>query len=183
MQEAAVTLDRARRVIRLDFTVFREIEFDYEATTQAASIVTLTSAASAIVAAIATGRFFFTLLGVFIAGIAHWVVWGFLSAVLARELYHARIDADNTLRVLGYALVTRALSVLTIIPGIGWIGSLVGEILALLFGVKGVDDAFDLGAVQAAFITLVSWIAATLVAALIGFIFRGGVYIFNHLWT
>lgn len=175
-------IERVKRVARLDWTVFGEVEFDYEASEQAGVIVAVTSALSALAAAIATGRFIFTLFGVFVAGMVHWVVWGYVGAVLARRL-HALVDSDNTLRVFGYALVPRILSVLTIIPGIGWVGALVGELLALLIGIKGADDGLELSTSQALVVAGLSWLVAMIVTGIIGFVFRGRIFVFNHLWT
>ena len=160
-------LDRIMRIIKLDFSVFKEIESDPQATKQAAIIVAVASVLSGIGAAAGAARPANGFVSELIGGFIGWFVWSYVSQFVGRMLYQSKGSLNEVLRVVGYANAPRLLGILGIIPCVGWIGSLAGGILALVAGVLAIRVGLDLDSTQAIIVTVVGWLALMLVAFII----------------
>ena len=164
-------IDRIMRVIKLDFPVFKEIESDPKATTEAAIIVVVTTLLSALGTAFGSGRFFSAFIGEVFSGIVGWVVWAAVAYFVAKSLFNGKGTLEGMLRVLGYANAPRLLGILGIIPCVGWIGSLAGGILALIMGFMAIREGMDLDGGQAIIVILVGAAAWIIVSIIFGLIF------------
>ena len=164
-------VDRILRVIKLDFSVFKEIESDSKATSEAAIVVLITTLLSALGSAVGSGRFFSAFLGEMLSGIAFWVVWSAISYFVAKSLFQGKGTLEGMLRVLGYASAPRLLGVFGFIPCLGWLASLAGAILSLIVGFMAVREGMDLDAGQAIIVILVGAVAWIVVTIVIGIIF------------
>lgn len=161
-------LDRIMRIIKLDFSVFKEIESDQQATQQAAIIVAVASVLSAIGATAGASRPANSFISELIGGFVGWFVWSYVSHFVGRMLFQSKGSLNEVLRVVGYANAPRLLGILRLIPCVGWIGSLAGGILALVAGVLAIREGLDLDSSQAIIVTLVGWLALVVVAFIIG---------------
>lgn len=170
-------LDRVIRIIKLDFPVFKDIESDPNATTEAAIIVAAASVLSAIGSAFASDRPVMAFLGGVISGVLGWIVWSYVSHFVGGVLYQSKGTFENMLRVIGYANAPHLLGILNIIPCVGWIGGLVGAILALIASVMALREGLDLETGQAIVVALVGWFALLLVSIIVGTIFGVGIAI------
>lgn len=170
-------LDRIIRIIKLDFPVFKDIESDPKATTEAAIVVAATSVLSAIGSAVASDRPIMGFLGGVISGVVGWIVWSFVSHFVGGVLYQSKGTFENMLRVIGYANAPQLLGILNIIPCIGWIGGLAGAILALIAGIMAIREGLDLDTGQAIIVALIGFLALLLVNIIIGIIFGVGLAI------
>jgi hypothetical protein len=167
-------LDRIIRIIKLDFPVFKDIESDPKATTEAAIVVVAASVLSAIGSAAGSQRPVSAFLGGVITGLLGWIVWSYVSHFVGGVLYQSKGTFESMLRVIGYSNAPQLLGVLNIIPCIGWIGGLAGAILALIASVMAIREGLDLETGQAIIVAVVGWIALAIVAAIVGVIFGVG---------
>jgi hypothetical protein len=174
-------LDRIVRIVKLDFPVFKDIESDPNATTQAAIIVAATSVLSAIGSAAGSQRPFMAFLGGVISGVVGWIVWSYVSHLVGGALYKHPGTFEGMLRVIGYASAPQLLGVLNIIPCVGWIGGLAGAILALVASIMAIREGLDLDSGQAIIVAVVGWIALMIVGAIIASIFGIGAAITGAL--
>jgi hypothetical protein len=167
-------LERIIRIIKLDFPVFKDIESDPEATTQAAIVVAAASVLSAIGSAAGSQRPVMAFLGGVISGVLGWIVWSYVSYFVGNVLYKSQGTFENVLRVIGYANAPQLLGILNIIPCVGWIGGLVGGILALVASIMAIREGLDLDTGQAVIVALVGFLALLLVSVIVGSIFGIG---------
>jgi hypothetical protein len=167
-------LDRIMRIVKLDFSVFKEIESDPSATTQAAIIVAVASVLSAVGSAVGAQNPGTSFLSEILTGLIGWVVWAYVSYFVGRVLFQSKGTFNNMLRVVGYANAPRLLGILGIIPCVGWIGSLAGAVLALIAGVLAVREGLDLDNTKAIIVTVIGWAALMILGMIIAGIFGVG---------
>ncbi len=168
-------VERIVRLIKLDFSAFREIESDPAATSQAAIIVAVTSFISALGSMAGAERPFMAFLGSLVMGIVGWIVWSIVTYVVGKSLFKGGGTLDQMLRVLGYASAPKILGVLAFIPCLGWLAALAGAIISLIAGVMAIKEALDVELGTAVVVVIIGWIAMAIVSAIIGVLF-GGVY-------
>ncbi|MBM4428996.1 MAG: hypothetical protein FJ026_01440 [Chloroflexi bacterium] len=166
-------IERILRIIKLDFSVFREIESDPAATGQAAIIVAVTTFFSAIGSAVASQNAVMSFLGSMISGLVGWVVWSVVTFYIGRSLFRGRGTLDNMLRVLGYASAPNILGFFSFIPCLGWLAALAGFFLSLIAGIMAIKEGLDLDTGGAIGVAVVGWIAMMIVSMIFGLIFGG----------
>jgi hypothetical protein len=169
------------RIIKLDFPVFKDIESDPKATTEAAIVVAAASVLSAIGSAAGSQRPVMAFLGGVVSGVVGWIVWSYVSHFAGGVLYKSQGTFESMLRVIGYATAPQLLGILNIIPCIGWIGGLVGGILALIASIMAIREGLDLDTGQAIIVALVGFFALLLVSIIVGSIFGVGAAITGAL--
>ena len=170
-------VERIIRIIKLDFSVFKEIESDPNATTEAAIVVAgatlLSSLGSAFGAArpgqAAVGAFFSGLIG----GLLGWVVWAAVTHYVGRALYKSGGTFQSMLRVLGYASAPQCLGILGFIPCFGALAAMAGAVLSLIAGVMAISEGLDVDTTQAIIVAVIGWVALFAVTWLIGLVFGG----------
>jgi len=170
-------IDRIMRIIRLDFSVFKEIESDPNATTEAAIVVAAATLLSALGSAFGSGRathapvpaFFSSLIG----GLLGWVVWAAVTHFVGKTLYQSGGTFQSMLRVLGYASAPQCLGILGFIPCFGALATLAGAVLSLMAGVMAIREGLDVDTTQAIIVAVVGWVALFAVTMIIGIIFGG----------
>jgi hypothetical protein len=170
-------VERIVRAIKLDFTVFREVAEDQNATTEAAIIVFVVTFLSAIGTGlgvlIAQAGFGRAVLGFFsewlLSGILiGWIGWAILTYFVGTVLFQGKTEIPEMLRVLGYASAPKLLGLLGFIPCVGWLFSLAGWILSLIAGVIAVREAMEFDTGRAVITVLISWVIALLISLAIG---------------
>jgi len=166
-------VDRIIRIIKLDFAVFKEIESDPNATTEAAIVVTLASLLSALGTAFASHRFFPSLIGGLISGLVGWVVWAVVTYYLGKAMYKGTGTLESMLRVLGYASAPRFLGIFAFIPCLGALAALAGLILSLITGIMAISEGLDLETGQAIIVAVVGWIGLFIVTMVVHMLFGG----------
>ena len=169
-------IDRIPRIIKLDFSVFDEIEADPAATVQAAIIVVVVSLLSGIGTGLRadaprgfTAAFFMS----FISGLVGWVVWAAVTHYVGKALYQSGAKLESMLRVLGYASAPRVLGILDFIPCFGALAGLAGLLLSLGAGIMAIAEALEVDTGQAIVVAVAGWIALFIVTAVVGLIFGG----------
>jgi hypothetical protein len=167
-------LDRIIRIIKLDFPVFKDIESDPNATTEAAIVVTAASVLSAIGSAAGSHSPILAFISGVLGGVIGWLAWSYVSYLAGRVLFQSKGELPGVLRVVGYANAPQLLGILKVIPCVGWIGALAGAILSLIASIMAIREGLDLETGQAIIVAVAGWIALAVVAAIIGVIFGVG---------
>lgn len=157
-------IGRIMRVIRLDWTVFREIAADPKALSEAAIIVAVSSFLSAIGSAAWSGSFFVNFSAHWIDAILiSWLAWAVITYFVGTRLFGGKTDIPEMLRVLGYASAPNALGFFGVIPLLGWTGVVVGAILALIAGVLAVREAMEFDTGKAIVTAIIGWVIALVI--------------------
>jgi len=145
-------IGRIVRVVKLDATVYAEIEQDEAANVEAAIIVGVASLLSALGSALAVwayGGRFGTGLGTFfislISGVVlNWLLWAYVTMLVGTKLFGGETTFLKMARTLGYANAPRVLGILSAITCLGAIIGFVAWILSLVAGFFAVRESLDL---------------------------------------
>lgn len=150
-------VQKLRRLAMLDTTVFDEVKGDASATIPALVVAVLATVLAGLGGWFwwlftdnltdykGGGTIFFqTVVLGSILSVALWFVWVGLTYVMLQQIFRARADLQQMIRVMGFAAAPMALVILVFVPVLGW-GLGLGA-LALLFGtnvlaVQTVTDA------------------------------------------
>jgi hypothetical protein len=135
-------IQRLRRMATLDTSVFEEVRDDANATIPAVIVVVVATFLTGIGGWLwyqmqdynfKAGTFFLksTIIGSVLA-IVLWGVWVGVTYVMLSQIFRARADLNQLIRVMGFAAAPLALGLLMFIPGLDYGIGLTS--LALLFG-------------------------------------------------
>jgi len=163
-------IERVTRLIKLDFSVFKDIESDPQATMEAAIIVGATTFLSAIASAMGSEHAFGTFVISVINGLIGWVVWSAVTYFIGKTVFSGGGTLEQMLRVIGYANAPRILGILTVIPCIGWLGGLAGLLISLVASIMAIKEALDVELGTAIAVIIVGAIAMAIVSAIIGIV-------------
>lgn len=160
--EMAVNRSLPNRMIRaaqLDAELYEEVENDASATSQAAIVVVLAAISGAIGVLITKG------VGSAIVGIVGaligWVLWSAITLFVGRTFFgtdQTNVDMGEMLRALGFSTTPGVLGVLSFIPVLGVVISLVLGIWQLIAGVIAVRQAMDFSTGRAIGTVIVGWL-------------------------
>jgi hypothetical protein len=164
-------LGRIARMIRLDASVFHEIEDDPNATSQAYLIVTLSSALNALGFAVLSEWPVPAFIAGFVNLIVGWVVWAATTHYLGRWAFKGRGTLGQMLRLLGYASAPNALGVLALVPCLGLLPAFAAWLLSMVVGVVAVKEALDVSLWAAIGVVIIGALAVGLLYQIFGVIF------------
>lgn len=153
----------------LKVDVYEEVEADAGATGQAAIVVGIAGLAAAIGSADAGAGGF---LGWIIATYLGWLLWSGLTYLIGDKLLGGTATWGELLRTIGFAQTPRVLLLLAIVPLLGWLIRLAVAIWLLIAGVIAIRQALDFSTGKAILTALLGWIAAVILAALLGGVSR-----------
>ena len=153
------------RVLKLDRSVYTEVERDPSGTRQAAAVVGFVAAAAAIGTVLAESWHFGAILGAVLGALVHWLFWTGLEHLIGVTLFHTRMSFEREARALGYAQTPELLAILAFVPTLGtWI--VVGSrILMMLAGNQAISTSAGISRRQALAIRVMSFLIAFLAAA------------------
>ena len=180
-------LDRVLRVVKLDKSVYAEVEADEMATSQAAIVVAVIAVLSAIGSGIGTlvssgGQgFVMAFLSAILGAFLGWLVWSVVTYFVGTSLFHGEATINEMLRVIGFAQAPRVLSLLSFIPCVGWLFSLAGWLLALYTGFLAIQEGLDLDTGETVATVVIGGVVAFIVSLVIGLIFGVGMVGFSAL--
>jgi hypothetical protein len=145
-------IERIVRVVKLDATVYAEIEQDEAANVEAAIIVGVASLLTALGSAIALwvaghtlGRGLATFFVTLILGVGlNWLLWAYVTMLVGTKLFGGETTFAEMARTLGYANAPRVLGILSAITCLGAIIGFVAWILSLVAGFFAVRESLDL---------------------------------------
>lgn len=167
--------ERVLRIIKLDKTVFTEVEHDESATAEALIIVLVTGFLSAIGQGISSDTGFFgAFIGSFISSILiSWILWSLLTLWIGTNVFGGEADLGEMLRVIGYATAPRLLGFFSFIPCVGWIVALAGAILSLVAAFFAIREGLDLDDTKAIATAIIGWVIAFVIQLVITALFAG----------
>jgi hypothetical protein len=153
-------LNRINRALRLDSTVFEEVESDRSAFVQAVTIVALSSASTIIGL---TGRLSASeLITGVAAGILAWTGWSmiaYLSGVQLLREPQTEADLGQLLRTTGFAMAPGLLAVLGVIPAFQGLITFVSLIWMLIAFTVAIYQALDYQSrLRATCVSLAGWL-------------------------
>jgi hypothetical protein len=156
---------RMLRVLKLDRSVYAEVERDPAGTRQAARVVAFVAAFAALGTVLLESWHPGAILGAMLGALLHWLLWSGLAYLLGMMLYRKRPAPASLVRALGYAQTPQLLATLAFVPVAGaWI--VVGSrLLTLVAGNLAMSDAFEIRLHQALAIRLLSFGIAIAAAA------------------
>ena len=160
-----VIRQRMLRVLKLDRSVYAEIERDPAGTRQAAIVVSFVATAAAVGTVLAESWHLGAVVGAVAAALVHWLLWSGLEHLIGVALFHTHIPLAREARALGYAQTPELFAILAFVPAVGtWIVS-VSRLLTMLAGSQAIITSAHLRRHQALAIRLVSFVIAFLAAA------------------
>jgi hypothetical protein len=169
-------LDRMRRAVMLDASLYEEVEHDQSLNREALTIVIIVSVAGGISAFLGgiiggqIGRAFLgALLGV-VMGVANYYIWAYVTQWVGTSLFDGTADVGEMLRVLGYAHTPRLLGLLSFITCVGPIVALVGSILSLIAAIIGIREALDFDTGKAILTAIIGWVVILIISTVVGLI-------------
>ncbi len=174
--------ERMMRAARLDVNLYEEVEADQTATSQAATVVGIVAVCSAIGSAIAATRqegggagtavlaVVLAIAGAFIG----WILWSYITYWVGTSIFKGTATPGEMLRTIGFAQSPGVLNILSFIPVVGGIVSLVVGIWSLVAGIIALRQALDISTGQAVITAIIGFIPMMLVYCLIGLVIGGG---------
>ena len=161
-------LQRMIRALKLDASVFEEVEHDRTATGQALGVVLIASVLASIWTLFGEGGLS-GLLGALVGAVFGWLIWSVVTWLVGTTLFGGRADLGEMLRALGFAYTPVALGIVPIL------GTLVGFVLTVVTFVLAVRQALDfttgkaIGTVLIGFVVvLVFWVVVGVFFGMLG---------------
>jgi hypothetical protein len=153
------------RVLKLDGSVYPEIEHDPNGTRQATWVVALVAAGAALGTVMLTSWKQWAIVAAVLAALIHWLLWSGLEVVIGRLLFRRKISGERHIRTLGYAQTPQLLAFFAFVPVVGpWL-VVGGRLLTMLAGSQALRTSLELHRRQALAIRVVSFVAALAAAA------------------
>ena len=162
-------INRVIRAAMLDVDLYEEVEADTSLNQEALMVVILVSLAGGIggfLGGLIMGRIGSALLGLVLAvvlGVISYYIWAYITYFVGTNLFNGTADVGEMLRTLGYASGPRVLSILTFIPCLGALASLVGAIWSLVAGVIAVRQALDFDTTKAVLTVIIGWVIVLII--------------------
>jgi len=165
-------VQRFLRIVRFDATVYREIQQDERATSEAAVVVVAASLLAALGEGLNSPGFVAGFIVEFLAGILlYWLLWSWITMIVGTRLFGSHATYLQVARSLGYANGLRALSILSILGCIfGPLVGLAAWALSLIIGVIAVREAMELSTERAIVTATVGWVVVVIARALLGIV-------------
>ena len=170
-------LNRMIRAAKLDISLYREVEADPGAFTQAMGIVILSSVAAGVGATPHTGAGLGMILLGSATALASWFIWAFLTYYIGtRFLPEPQTQAGygQLLRTIGFSSAPGIIRILGLIPGTTLFLFLVADVWMLIAMVIAVRVALNYkNTARAVGVCAIGWLLATLIFVLLEFLIRG----------
>jgi len=171
-------LDRILRVIKLDKSVYAEVETDESAMSQAVTVVAIVAVLSAIGGGIGAlindTSFVSAFLVAIVSAFISWVVWAAVTYFVGTTIFHGEATIGEMLRVIGFAQAPLVLNVLSFIPCLGPIISLLAWLFSLYTGFLAIQEGLDLDTGKTAATVAIGWVVGFIISLVIGMIFGVG---------
>jgi len=151
--------ERMKGAALLDIEAYEEVEVDTSATAQAAIVVGIVALATAIGSAPAGPSGF--LVGL-IETYVRWLLWSGLTYLIGDKLLGGTATWGELLRTLGFAHVPRALLVLAVLPGLGWVLELAVAVWVLAAAIVALRQALDFSTTRAVVTAVLGWLGIEL---------------------
>jgi hypothetical protein len=172
-------VNRMLRAARLEVPLYEEVEADLTATNQALLVVVIVAVASGIGSGIAggtggvVGRLIFGLL----TALLGWAVWSYVVYFVGTRFFGGTATYGELLRTLGFAESPSVLLILSFIPVVGGILSLVVGIWTIVTSFIATRQALDIDNTKTFFTILIGAVALIIVITILSLIY-GAIIVF-----
>ena len=182
-------LDRMVRAAKLDASLYEEVEKDATATNQAVLVVVIASVCSGIGSAIGgqmaggMGGLAVGLVVGVITALVGWFVWSFITYFIGTRLFkgpQTEATYGQLLRCIGFSDSPLVLAILSFIPFLGGIISLVASLWSLVAMIVAVRQALDFSTGRAIATCIVGFIVLVVLSAAVGLL-TGGLILLGGL--
>lgn len=164
-------LARMLRVLKLDSSVYEEVEHDRGATAQAMLVVVLVSIIGALGKILGPGGLK-AAIGAAIAALFGWFLMSLVSLALGK-LFGGKADMGEVLRALGFAYVPQ---VFGIIP---YIGTLLAFVLGIIAWVQALRASLDVSTGIAVLVAIISFVLLAGLIVVLGLVLGIGAAAFG----
>jgi hypothetical protein len=159
---------RIAGVLRLDATVFEEIEAKPAVTGQAVAVVVTASIASGLGAGALAGPI--EMVRETLGALIGWIMWAAVTYVIGARLMpepQTRTGMGELLRVIGFSYAPNFFAVLAVIPVVGWFVRVLVAFWLLAATVLAARQALDYKSTGRAFVVvLVGWLIFVLIGSM-----------------
>ncbi len=159
--------ERIIRAIKLDPSLYEEVEADEQAMGQALLVVLLSSLAAG--AGSATHSFMVIVIGI-ISSLAGWFIWAYLTYWIGTKLLpepQTQSNPKELLRVLGFASAPGLLRVLGVFPFIRLLVFIIAAIWMIAAMVTAIRQALDYtSTARAILVCVIAWLIQVVVLAI-----------------
>lgn len=169
-------VDRMMRAAKIDIMLYREVEQDLGATSQAFTVVVIGGASTGIGVGAGLALAFqnpvvalLAVIAVVAMAVLGWAVWSFLTYFVGTRLFDGTATYGELLRTLGFAYSPHALGVVNIIPCVGPVVGFGLSIWSLVAGVVAVREALNFDTGKAIATVVIGWIIMLVMYAVIWF--------------
>ena len=160
MSNPSSFINRMIRAAKLEPNLYEEVEADKNALRQAMAVVVLANVAAGVVLISKSG--ISGLIFGAVLGLVGWVIWAFLIFIIGTKLLpqaQTKSDIGELLRTIGFASSPGIIQVLSFIPLIGSIISIVASLWMLVAMVIAVRQALDYTSTwRAVGVCVIGWI-------------------------
>lgn len=159
--------DRMKGAALLDVATYEEVEHDPEATAQAAGVVLIVAAASALGSwqlgpmAIAWGA---------VSALLSWGLWAAVTYIVGDKLFGGTATWGELLRTLGFAQAPGVLAVLVIVPLLGWLFAAIMFVWLLATAIVAIRQALDFSTGKAVLTGLVGLVCVMALRLMVGLV-------------
>ena len=158
-------LARVIGVFKLDVKTFEEIEHNTSLTLPAALIVLLVSLISGVGNGLFNGfvhkTFLSGFLGSLISVLLGWLLWSVVTLFVGTRFFHGEADLGEMLRVIGFAYLPLALSIIPCVGGV------IGILWAIAAGFVAVRQGLDLDDMKAFLTVAVGAVSYVILTAIL----------------
>ncbi|NLG50216.1 MAG: hypothetical protein GX552_08920 [Chloroflexi bacterium] len=151
-------IQRITRLVKMDFTVFSDLEHDQNANQEAMVVVGIAALLSAIGTLLSGGGFLGFLVQLITIFAISWLLWSFVTMFVGTRLFAGEADFWEVARALSYAMIPLALGFLRFIPCLGSVIGLIGSLLSLVLGFLAIREALDLPTDKALLTVIIGWV-------------------------
>ena len=166
------------RAIRLDKDFYEEVEHDTSYNQDALGVVILVSLVGAVgsfIGALIMGRSFFSAIGGMLVSIVlalvGYFLWVFIAHWVGTSFFKGTGDRGEVQRAFGFAYSPQILNILSFIPCVGGLISLVAWIWSVVAGFIAIRQSLDQENANAALTVIVAAVIVFIIVSVIGGIF------------
>ncbi|MBN1876201.1 MAG: YIP1 family protein [Anaerolineae bacterium] len=170
-------VDRVMRVIKLDKTVYAEVEHDETAMTQAAIVVAIVAILAGLGGGINTaiqgggfGAMILSLVVLALVSFVNWIVWAAITYFVGTKAFGGEADLGEMLRVIGFAYAPQILSIFSFIPCLGALISLAGSLMSIYTSFLAIKEGLDLDTNKTIATVVIGWLITFVLGSVIALV-------------
>jgi hypothetical protein len=155
MGEQRSLVDRMVGAALLDVETYEEVEHDTEATQQAATVVVLVAACTALGAWGGP----VTMISAALTALIGWLIWSGITYLIGTKLFEGEATWGELLRTIGFAQAPGVLAVLGLVPLVGGMVRFALLFWLLAAGIVAIRQALDVSTGKAVLTAVLGWVA------------------------